>query len=174
MNQLPPGSPPQGGGGQGPPRGGYPQGPGQPGQGGWGSPGPAQGGPRVDWYAPPQGSMGAPSPGPLMTTAIQERNSGMVILFSILTCGIYKWYWLYTTTEELRTATSDTSLNPGLDLVLLFVTCGLWGIFAEYRNAQKIHAALVRYEPNRKDQSTAVLLFAIFVPFIAPYLVQEE
>ena len=143
--------------------------------GGFGPPGalpPAAGGPR---FGPPPGAAIQLVPG-----AVVERNSAMVIVLALVTCGLYMFWWLYQTTEELRVATNDQSLNPMMDLLLIVVTCGLWGMFVEYRNAQKIHQALVGREPNREDKSNMVLMMNVLALFVgvtglfATYMVQEE
>lgn len=111
---------------------------------------------------------------------VEERNSVAVMLLPIVTCGVYLYYWIYKTSEELRAQTGDTSINPGTDLLLTIVTCGLWGMFVEYRNVQKVHAVMLQYDPSHKDQSQTVLILnlAAFVVgvtgFIATYMVQEE
>lgn len=170
-----------GAGGWGPPPGGY-----GPPPGGYGQP------PGAPPYYPggyPPGGAGWPQPGygpafgppvQLVPGVVKERSGGMVVLLTIVTCGIYKLFWLYRTTDELRAATGDTSLNPGIDVLLTVVTCGLWGVFVEFRNVQKIHAVLASRDPGRKDQSQTVLIlflasFIVLVTWlVASYVVQEE
>jgi preprotein translocase subunit Sss1 len=112
--------------------------------------------------------------------AVKERSPVVVIVLMIVTCGVYSIYWLYKTSEELKNATGDDTINPGLDLLLALLTWGLWGVYLEYRNAQKVHHALVGRDPNRKDQTQTVLIlnvamfFVGITGFIATYLVQEE
>lgn len=121
-------------------------------------------------------------PGPMIQNphAIEERSSAMVIVLIFLTCGIYFFYWLYKTSSELRDALGDTSINPGTDLLIAIVTCGLWGIMIEHRNVQKIHQALLAVNPARQDPSSNILLFNVlafivgFTNLIAIYMVQEE
>lgn len=174
------GPPPGGGGGYGPPPGG--------GGGGYGPP-PGAGGygpPPGGAYGPPMGMGGPPAPygppGPMIQNphAIEERSGAMVIVLMFVTCGIYFFYWIYKTSSELRDALGDTSINPGTDLLLTIVTCGLWAIMIEHRNVQKIHQALLSVNPGRQDPSSNILLFNVlafvvgFTNLIAIYLVQEE
>jgi hypothetical protein len=42
---------------------------------------------------------------------VKYRNPVMVLIFSIITLGIYAIYWVVSTTNELRTLTS-TAPNP--------------------------------------------------------------
>ena len=116
----------------------------------------------------------------LVPGVVQERTPLSTILITVVTCGIYGLYWQFKTTDELRTATNDDSINPMLELLLTLVTGGIWGVYVQYRNAQKIHAALASRDPSRKDQSQTILILAIamyFVGvtgFIAMWLLQEE
>src|SRR5882672_5257319 len=100
-------------------------------QGGYGPPppgwhppgqGPPPYGPPPGWpggYAPPRPIV------PLAPGVLKERNGVVVLLLAMFTCSIYELIWIYRTTDELRAATMDDSLNPGLDVVLTIVTCGL-------------------------------------------------
>jgi hypothetical protein len=112
--------------------------------------------------------------------AITERNGAMVIVLSIFTCGVYYLFWCYNTTSELKAALADEELKPGLDILLIVVTCTLWSVYAQYRNAQKVHAALLSRDPYAKDQSDMVLglhlagLLVGATGLIAVYILQEE
>ena len=126
---------------------------------------------------PPQA---APAPGGVIPGIITERSPITVIILGMVTCGFYVWYWWYKTTAELKEATGDESLNPGMDLLLAAVTGGLWGIYVEHRNAKKVHAILEQRDPGRKDQSQTIMimrivgLFIAFTAFYAMYLTQQE
>jgi hypothetical protein len=112
--------------------------------------------------------------------AIKERNAVVVLLLSLVTCGIYYLIWLYSTSSELKDALQDEEIKPGQDLLLTIVTCFLWSIYVEYRNAQKLHAALLSRDAYAKDQSEMVLILdlaALFVGatwLVATYIVQED
>ncbi len=124
---------------------------------------------------PPQAAPGGVIPG-----IIQERSPVTLIILGMVTCGIYIWYWWYKSTQELKEATGDQSLNPGMDLLLVVLTGGLWGVYIEHRNAKKVHEILVQRDPGRKDQSQTILimrivgLFIAFTAFYAMYLTQQE
>jgi len=167
------------GGGYGPPGSpyGYPPGPpGAPGpHGGWGPPAPGGYG-----YGPPGGGPpGYPGGGrypltPVAAQVLAPRNSGLAIVLMLVTCGIYAYIWLYKSSDELRLATGDESIKPGVDVLLSLVTCGIWFIYAQYRNAKKCHEVFSAMNVPREDKSTIVLVCAIFVGILAPYFVQEE
>jgi hypothetical protein len=129
--------------------------------------------PGPGYYGPPPARAIAPG-------TIQERNSVLVALLWLFTCGIYYVYWVFQTSTELAQATRDPTINPMLDLVLTIATCGLWGYYVIYRDAQKLHQLLVGLDPGHQDQSQTVLILLIATLFVgitfpvAIYLVQED
>jgi hypothetical protein len=113
-------------------------------------------------------------------SAITVRSGAVVLLLSLVTCGIYYIYWLYATSQELKTALADEEIKPGVELLLTLVTCFLWSIYVKYRNAQKVHAAMLSRDLYAKDQSEIVLIldlatfFAGATGLVATYILQEE
>jgi hypothetical protein len=100
---------------------------------------------------------------------------------SFFTCGIYFLYWLHVTGRELKDTLGDEDIKPGIDVLLTVVTCGLWSAYAMYRNAQKVHAAMLSVDPYAKDQSELTLILAVasvftgYVTWVgAVYVLQEE
>jgi len=59
----------------------------------------------------------------------QVRSPALVIILSIVTCGIYAWYWIYKMSEELQRATGKSTISPGVELLLCIVTCGIYPIY---------------------------------------------
>jgi hypothetical protein len=134
-------------------------------------------------YTPPTAVLGIAAGGPIRVVnprAITERNSAVVVLLSLVTCGVYYLLWLYWTDTELKEALTDDEIKPSQDILLTIVTCFLWSIYVEYRNAQKLHQALLSRDPQAKNQSEMVLIVNIAALFVgatwlvATYIVQEE
>jgi len=46
------------------------------------------------------------------------RNPVTVIILSIITCGIYYYFWLYTAMDDLNKAAGREVINPALFLIL--------------------------------------------------------
>ena len=61
------------------------------------------------------------------------RNPIQVILLSIVTCGIYYYYWLYLTTKEIKAATNNESLDPMKTILFTIITCGIYSIYWYYK-----------------------------------------
>lgn len=174
---IPPGGTPPGG--APPPPGGYPPPPGY----GYPPPGgqpPGYGPPGA--YQPPAYGYGAAQlpAGRLVPGVSKERQFVLVLVLLIVTCGIYRLFWIYNTSSELKATTNDPQINPGVDVLLTLVTCGIWGIYVEYRNYQKANAALRWREPYREDKSQTILILVVLAlvvgvtGIVALYLVQEE
>lgn len=107
--------------------------------------------------------------------AIRERGAVLITILVLVTCGIYGFVWKFQTTSELREATGDESLNPVTDLLLSLVTCGLWSIYTDYRNAQITYELLSRCGVQRENKAILVLILDLVGLYvISPYLIQEE
>ena len=60
------------------------------------------------------------------------RDPLMVLLLSIVTCGLYGWYWIWVTTDEINKSLGEERMNAVLLLIITLVTCGLGGIYWLY------------------------------------------
>lgn len=71
---------------------------------------------------------------------IQERSPIVVILLSVITCGLYALYWIYKMSQEIQMVEKEREgTSPGLELVLCIVTCGLYTYYWYYKYAKKIY-----------------------------------
>ena len=87
-----------------------------------------------------------------------QREAWMVAVLSMVTCGVYGMYWHFTSTEELKVVSGRTDFSGMMDLLLGFVTCGIWYWYAEYRNAQVVTELMTRRGIAHQDRSQTVLL----------------
>jgi hypothetical protein len=83
----------------------------------------------------------------------------LVVALSVLTFGLYAYYWLYKTTDELREESGRDDLHPIVDLLLALVTFGLWGLWAGYRNAKITHELFEEIGAKHSDRSLPVAAF---------------
>lgn len=68
-----------------------------------------------------------------------KREIIQLILFSLLSCGIYLIYWYYVTAEELNMKDSeDPLLNYVAAFLLGLVTCGIFLIYWQYKFYRKM------------------------------------
>ncbi len=123
------------------------------------APDPQQGYPPPPPAYPPQQMQpyGQPMPGQLGPVG-QVRGTGMAILLSIVTLGIYSWYWYFKTHEEMKRHTGD-GLGGGLALVLaIFV-----GIVMPYITSAEVGAM---YERTGRARPVSAATGLWYVPGI--------
>ena len=122
---------------------------------------------RATGYAAPRTAVGASALPP-------EAYCGMVkhILLLLFTCGIWYLIWIYRTTEYLNCVKGEPYRNPVTQLLLcMFIP--FYGIYWTYKSAQRIdQLAAAKGLPG--DSATLCLILAIFIPIIAPMLMQDK
>lgn len=65
---------------------------------------------------------------------MRSRSVGMCIVLSLVTCGLYTLYWLYSLAEDMDHLTGGHSGGSGgMVLLLTIITCGLYGWYWLYR-----------------------------------------
>ena len=69
---------------------------------------------------------------------IQRRNIALYIILSIVTCGIFTYYWIYVLNEDMNHLTGDYSISGGLLIVLSIITCGIYLWYWLYKMGGKL------------------------------------
>jgi hypothetical protein len=94
------------------------------------------------------------------------RSVAGLIIFSILTCGIYHLYWMYATTNEVNEYLSEEDTSGGMVLVFSIITCGIYTLYWYYQMGKKLQAvrciAFSKVNTTANDDSILYLLLAIF------------
>ena len=120
----------------------------------------------------PQGGSYSYQAGPLKT----DRSLVMYILLSIVTCGIYGYYFLYCMARDVNIACEgDGQKTPGLlpFILLSFVTCGFYALFWYYNLANRLANNAPRYGLSFQENGTTVLLWylvGLLLCGIGPYV----
>lgn len=90
-----------------------------------------------------------------------KREPVLVLVFSIITCGIYYLYWIYKVIEELGTYLQNDN-NPVLDLILCFF-CAPYTIYWSYKTGQQIFVAQDSAGlPRPQDNAIVYLILCLF------------
>lgn len=111
---------------------------------------------------------------------MQKRDTALVIVLMLLTCGLYCLYHAYVTTEEVKHLTGRQEINPGMELVINLITCGLFGLFIEYRNMQLIDQWYASHNMAHEEKANMVglmnlLTFVVGVTWlVATFIYQDE
>ena len=93
----------------------------------------------------------------------QERNVATVIILSIVTCGIYMYYWIYVTSRDINTYLEITDMDPAIEVVLCFFTCGIYLLYWFFKYSQRISDAHIKAQlPMASDDAIVCLILGIF------------
>lgn len=94
----------------------------------------------------------------------RERSPIIVIVLSLVTCGIYTLYWIYKMSEELQSESqNEDSTSPGIELLLVLVTCGLYMFYWYYKYAKMILDIQVSRNISMPDDNA--ILYIILIVF---------
>lgn len=112
------------------------------------------------FYQQPQVIPAAAGATPLQT----DRNLAMYILLSIVTCGIYSYYFIYKMAKDVNVACEgDGKQTSGLVafILLSMITCGIYAWVWYYNLANRLQENAPRYGLVFSDNGTSVLLWLI-------------
>lgn len=106
------------------------------------------------------------------------------ILLSIITCGIYGWYFIYSLAQDMnRMCRGDGEETPGLFafVALSIVTCGIYSYWWYYKIGNRMQRNAPRYGLMFQENGTTILLWmsvgALLCgigPFIAMYIIVKN
>ncbi len=93
-----------------------------------------------------------------------DRSLPLYIILSIVTCGIYGYYFLYTMARDTNIACAgDGETTPGLaQLILLsLVTCGIYAFYWDYKIGDRLFKNGPRYGLSFTENGTTILMWDI-------------
>lgn len=104
------------------------------------------------------------------------RDPVMILILSIITCGIYGYVVTYQIADEIREFTGDQSINPALDVILCIITCGLYNIYWMYKYSGFIKEMQIQANVQYpSDISIPAMILPIFgFSCISLLLIQTE
>ncbi len=105
-----------------------------------------------------------------------DRSLLIMVLLSIVTCGIYWYIFFYQIVKDINTACEgDGDETPGLLIFILLslVTCGIYSYVWYYKVGNRLAVNCGRYGYSVSENGTTVLLWMIlgqFVCCIGPFI----
>lgn len=94
---------------------------------------------------------------------VEKKSIGLYLLFSIVTCGIFSLYWLYSIARDIETMEGrKASTSPGMVVLLSLVTCGIYELYFYYKACKRIHALQFSNGYVAADDSVISLILALF------------
>lgn len=107
---------------------------------------------------------------------IQNRSIALCIILTIVTCGIYGWYWLYCLANDVNAVSGRTNDTSG-GMVVLFtiITCNIYHIYWMYKAGEKIDDARRMRGMFSQNNGILYLILTLFgFGIIAWALLQSE
>lgn len=94
-----------------------------------------------------------------------DRGLLSYILLSIITCGIYSYYFIYKMAHDVNIACDGDGENTsGLVafILLSFITCGIYSWIWQYKLGNRLASNAPRYGMNFQENGTSVLMWCLF------------
>lgn len=102
------------------------------------------------------------------------RNPALVLVLSVITCGLYAIYWMYCARREVRDYLADAAISPGLDL-LLAIICFPFVYVWYYRMGRDVARMQTKAGLPVKDQSILLLILAFFgLGLVGNFIIQDD
>ena len=99
----------------------------------------------------------------------------MVIILSLITCGIYGIYWFVKMTDEAKQLSSSDNAGGGLAFVYTLITCGIYTIYWNYKMGKNMYEAGQKYGINIEDNSVIYLVLSLFgLGIVSECLMQND
>jgi len=71
---------------------------------------------------------------------VQKKNLGLYAFLSLITCGLFTLYWIYTLNEDAdKLAGEKRSVSGGMVIVFSILTCGIYMLFWAYQQGEIIN-----------------------------------
>lgn len=103
---------------------------------------------------------------------LKNRNIGMLILLSIVTCGIYSIYWLWVTIDALDKEGQASNMSSVLQFVLFFFYVGF--IFFGINADANLNAIKAKKGMPTADNKVLYIVLGLLIPIVLVVLVQNE
>ncbi|MBQ7364796.1 MAG: DUF4234 domain-containing protein [Clostridia bacterium] len=105
---------------------------------------------------------------------ITQRSVVKVILFSIITCGIYMLYWMYVTAKELQTATGRSQFSPAIILVLAIFVAPVACVLLAMECNDRLNDIRAAKGMPPADNMVLWIVLGILLPIVQFALIQNE
>lgn len=89
----------------------------------------------------------------------EEKSVATCVILSIVTCGIYTWFWMYSLIKKMKTLCGEGDDMIGEYLLLILVP--YYNIYWVYNRGKKIAEAAARYGIQVTDNSVLYLILNI-------------
>ena len=94
-----------------------------------------------------------------------DRSLIAYILLSLITCGIYGYYFIYTVARDINIACSDDdeeTAGLGMFILLSIITCGIYGVYWEYKLGNRLAKNATSFGLTFQENGTTIIMWRIF------------
>lgn len=112
----------------------------------------------------------------------EERSPVMVLLLTLVTCGLYLVYWYYCFYRDIYSITgrTPTGLPFFVDIIIAVFTAGLWGAYVDYGISRELQRIRQANDIDLPDSTVLVLaldvvsIFTAHLLFIVTSAIQQD
>ena len=106
---------------------------------------------------------------------IKQRNIGLCILLSIVTCGIYGLYWFVVLTDDINQESGEAdATSGGMSLLLTIVTCNIYGWYWAYKMGEKVDIIKNKNGVPSSNSGILYVLLQVFGLGIIAYALMQD
>ena len=107
---------------------------------------------------------------------MKKRDLVVSIILSIVTCGIYAFFWIAQMTNDANKLSGrENEASGGLVVLLGIITCGIYFWYWNYQMGKKVYEIQLKNNMPATDNSLLFLLLAVFGFSIVNWaLIQNE
>lgn len=105
---------------------------------------------------------------------LEKRDVATVVVFSILTFGIYAVWWTYVTCQALQQQGKKTSIPVILTTLMMLFYSSVGGLLLGMDADDNINAIKEMHGMPKADNKILWMLLGFFIPVVTVALVQSE
>ena len=117
----------------------------------------------------------APTGAPVPQRLVKRRSIVVCLLLSLITCGIYGLFWLYSLTEDVKVLSGDLRAPTGGVVILLsIITCSIYQWFWLYKQGDRLDRAAQARGLPAGNSGVLYLVLAIFGLSIVSWALMQD
>lgn len=104
---------------------------------------------------------------------LKKRGVLVSILLTIITCGIYSYFWIGSLSNDISDCLGEQR-NGTMDGFLTFITCGLYLFYWNYKNGKKIADIQDKVGIRPSDNSVLYLIICFIGLTLVPVWIMQS
>lgn len=105
---------------------------------------------------------------------MKKRSVAAVVILTLITCGIYGYYWLFVTARDLQKESGTSEISPVVILLLsLFVSVAGTALLGFDANTT-VNALKAQCGMKQEDNKILWIVLGALIPIVLYGLIQNE